>query len=597
MQRFIDYKSFADIVMDKGLDHEELARRLRVLDEDKIESFCNYRPPKKIPITFNSSTQGSTTDESSEDDVFHSSPSTPTSSRNDCEDHSPRQGSSPSPEPGMAVDETNKSRSRHEGGERGRSESSGSDRGSTTGNNCSRSGGSTGSSSGNTTTTAITATTTTTSSSSSGSGSSKYLPLSPLHLAAYEGNEIATALLLSASADPHLRAIVKGFEFSDLTPMEIALQRGHYQVAHMIEAHVRRMHTDNKDDGDVKMAVNDDVRLTLESQMDIDAFVNRGPKDLGIGSEDGYKKPSEDRIVVMPLEIDDMILYAIFDGHNGKHMSEAVSICLPHKIKSAMQELFKQVPVDAITPSVLVEMLDRCFVLLDDEIIQQAQRNFMLRTGGTTAVVVLETRTHLICANVGDSPAAVFDATTGQILVMTEDHVPANAKEIKRVLAKGGTVVPNPEYGDLRMRSPSKRSTVSVTRAFGQYEFKAGLHPDEYVLMAKPQCYIWSKVELMSQSEDPANSKLFFALYSDSFTEAVVDSFNVGALPHGSRAPQVIANVVPHHNVVAHISVNLRNADFHCSVVAQTMAQQQALRFHIGGSFCGDNTSLLLVKL
>lgn len=572
MQRFIEYQSLADTVRDKGLDHVELVRRLQRLHEGKQDVrdvLVNYQPPKKIPITFSSSSHsstGSTTDESSEDDVFHSSPSTPTSSHNT---DSPRHGgTSPFPESGMALE-----------GERNRS-SSGASLNSAVGG-------------------------------SSSSSSSKYLPLSPLHLAAYEGNEMATALLLKASADPHLKASVKGFEFSDLTPMEIALQRGNYLVAHMIGDHVRRESKDHQQQGGdacreedatvaaatVTMTMNDEDRLALESQMDLDAFVLRGPADLGIGSEDGYKKPSEDRIVVMPLDVDDMVLYAIFDGHNGKHMSEAVSICLPHKIKLAMQELYKQVPVDAITPAVLVEMLDRCFVLLDDEIIQQAQRNFMLRTGGTTAVLVLETKTHLLCANVGDSPAVVFDATTGQILAVTEDHVPANAREMKRVLAKGGTVVPNPDYGDLRMRSPSKRSTVSVTRAFGQFEFKAGLNPDDYVLTAKPQCYIWNKVELVGLTAEPSRAKLFFALYSDSFTEAVVDSFNAGTLPQGTRPPQVIANVVPHHLVVAHISNNLRNSAFHCSLVAQTMAAAQVARFFIGGSYCGDNTSLILVRV
>jgi serine/threonine protein phosphatase PrpC len=37
----------------------------------------------------------------------------------------------------------------------------------------------------------------------------------------------------------------------------------------------------------------------------------------------------------------------------------------------------------------------------------QAGRNFMLRVGGTTAVVALETSTHYIVANLGDSPACI----------------------------------------------------------------------------------------------------------------------------------------------------------------------------------------------
>jgi len=255
--------------------------------------------------------------------------------------------------------------------------------------------------------------------------------------------------------------------------------------------------------------------------------------------------------------------------------------------------------------------MERCFVALDREVVLQAERNFLLRSGGTTAVVALETATHIVVANVGDSPACVFDAESGLVLARTDDHCPQNPSELRRVLDRGGIVLSHPEYGDYRMCSPTRRSTVSVTRALGQYEFKAGLALDDYTVTSRPQCYVWSKADLAAaaaaavktasasaSSSAPAPApRLFLSLYSDSFTEAVTDSLTAPIDPASGRRPQVIANIVPHDLVAQRLALALRRHAWHASRAAAALAREQVELFKINGTYCGDNTSLVLVAL
>jgi len=431
------------------------------------------------------------------------------------------------------------------------------------------------------------------------------LPLSALQLCAYQGSGVASKLLLTMhKADPRQRVTARGYEFYGMTASEIALQRGHFAVAHLIQSFMRRpageseSQSDSDDDGD-----DDDEQALREEQREGVSIVRpetfKDRATLGVGSADGYKKPTEDRVVVCPMGVGNMTLFCIFDGHNGHHIAETAAANLPVRVRLALTELHARLPADKISPAVLAEVLERCIMGLDQELILQASRNFILRAGGSTAVVALDTPTHVVCASLGDSPAAIFDAVTGRLLAVTRDHTPQDPDELQRVLQRGGATMPNPEYGDVRMRSPSGRSTVSVTRALGQYEFKAGLHPSQYTVTSKPECYCWNKAELKMRCDDPQASRLFLSLYSDSFTEAVVDS---NLPPPANAAPndrprQIIANTVPHEAVVGHMALCLRNENYHASRTARYLAEKQVAKFLINDYYCGDNTSLLLVSL
>ena len=84
---------------------------------------------------------------------------------------------------------------------------------------------------------------------------------------------------------------------------------------------------------------------------------------------------------------------------------------------------------------------------------------------GSTAIAVVVTPTHVICANCGDSRSvmvrgggAAGDAATEE---MSYDHKPYNPDEMRRIQAAGGTVTMRRVNGDL-----------AVSRALGDFVYK-----------------------------------------------------------------------------------------------------------------------------
>ena len=78
---------------------------------------------------------------------------------------------------------------------------------------------------------------------------------------------------------------------------------------------------------------------------------------------------------------------------------------------------------------------------------------------GTTATVLLVTRTQLICANAGDSRTVL--ARGGRAKDMSEDHKPENPQELARINASGGFV------DDGRVNG-----MLALSRALGDFEYK-----------------------------------------------------------------------------------------------------------------------------
>ena len=78
---------------------------------------------------------------------------------------------------------------------------------------------------------------------------------------------------------------------------------------------------------------------------------------------------------------------------------------------------------------------------------------------GTTATVVLITRTQMICANAGDSRTVLSKG--GRAKDMSEDHKPENPGELRRIQAAGGFV----EDGRVN-------GMLALSRALGDFEYK-----------------------------------------------------------------------------------------------------------------------------
>lgn len=220
-----------------------------------------------------------------------------------------------------------------------------------------------------------------------------------------------------------------------------------------------------------------------------------------------------------------------------------------------------------------------------------------------------------------------------------------------------------PDTLDLRLISD--RSSIGVTRAFGQVIFKQNEERDEHVVCATPQLYIWSREELVQEveaatprttpsecatneatagakdccddndndgdvndddygndkddsrsdtdsdtepvmrthfdevkeSSPPPTPRLFLALYSDSFTEALCDLPGSEKDETTHRPRQVIKNCLSNETVLVLFSEVLRSNKFNCSVSAEMLAAKQAKKFLFNGKYYGDNTSLILVDL
>ena len=413
---------------------------------------------------------------------------------------------------------------------------------------------------------------------------------------------------------------------------------------------------------------------------------------FGVASADGYKCPTEDRIVITPIS-DNVMMYCVFDGHGGKHYSELLSKQLPElilqKVKSAVADDSESATAASLPAESLSAILKQSFVDLDNTLVKQAERNFMLRVGGTTAVVSIVSPTHVVAANVGDSPCIIFDTKTGTVLRQTDDHNLQNRSELERVVERGGIVVEGVNDGEIKVKKTNNNGQVAVTRAFGQSQFKVGVEPTEHIVSAEPQLYIWERkaVEVESERTPPrdraesfssvgsythdsfgensfnansssspdvsgnesgrsdsmrvtrkrstscvneeelpritqtANKKprgatssnesappsIVMSVFSDSFSEAIVDN-NKGAVDSYGRVVQIIKNTLNNAYIANFFGTVIKengnskskgsSSNSNCmQSAADVIVRRQSNKFLFDGNYHGDNTSIILVDL
>jgi protein phosphatase 1B len=131
------------------------------------------------------------------------------------------------------------------------------------------------------------------------------------------------------------------------------------------------------------------------------------------------------------------------------------------------------------TPEALGAALKAGFFVLDAEIREQSRKVTGLQHSGTTAVVVVLTPRHIICANCGDSRAVLCRAAAP--VALSEDHKPVLRGEARRIRKAGGTVSMKRVNGDL-----------AVSRALGDFVYKkrADLEASEQQVSPEPDITI-----------------------------------------------------------------------------------------------------------
>jgi len=255
-----------------------------------------------------------------------------------------------------------------------------------------------------------------------------------------------------------------------------------------------------------------------------------------------YKSPTEDRIS-KPIISDEITILGMFDGHGGSTVSEVVHKILPRRIKLRIgksQDILK-----------IQEILVEEFIRLDSEIIYDFT--------GSTATIAVITKTHVIVANIGDSPALIFKPD-GTLLYSTNNHNCENNSEYERIKKAGGRC-------SIVQGKPRLDSGLSVTRAFGDH-----FH-NKQIVIAKPEVYAW-----------PRESKTYLCLCSDSFFEAYYKFEEWG------QTFKTIGNINSAIDVAKEITDTLKKNDFDVekSVKAAVRNRVASLEYE------GDNCSLLL---
>jgi serine/threonine protein phosphatase PrpC len=267
------------------------------------------------------------------------------------------------------------------------------------------------------------------------------------------------------------------------------------------------------------------------------------PVLLGYHQLPAYKTPTEDRISE-PLLTDQNLICAVFDGHGGSEIVEKIYNELPKRIKQAIGP-FKE-------PQKIAEIMVAEFEKLDLELEHTKS--------GSTATVAVILEKHIVIANVGDSPAILFNKK-GEILGETMNHDCNNISEANRVKKAGGYCIPD-LAGIKRLRSG-----LAVTRSFGDF-----IH-NKNIVIATPQTYIWSR-----------EPDAILALMSDSFTEEIVTDY---------LGRESIRPILKSTDIVKELLTSLDHANFNVEIAAKKAVEDRVKYLDMQG----DNTSLLFAYL
>jgi serine/threonine protein phosphatase PrpC len=191
--------------------------------------------------------------------------------------------------------------------------------------------------------------------------------------------------------------------------------------------------------------------------------------------------------------LNDHSLFCVFDGHGGNFTSKFLEqvLCDTLSKRSELIEYAKLPPTGKCSRSdvngihLLKKAIIKSFSEIDCTLLpQQRQKNRLLmdnmhhtmngtenaddivtffsnyERSGSTAIVVVLTPTHIVCANVGDSRAILRRSSSASV-PLSFDHKPCNTPERLRIERAGGSIKGKRIDGDL-----------AVSRAFGDFVHK-----------------------------------------------------------------------------------------------------------------------------
>ena len=284
----------------------------------------------------------------------------------------------------------------------------------------------------------------------------------------------------------------------------------------------------------------------------------------GIGTVDGRGRPSEDRSFIKELP-GGITIAGVLDGHSGLSTVTFTLNVLPTALAEMLQRLN---PEDE---AAVRSGIHSVFIEHDKKLARQGA--LFYRDSGSTCTVVIITPKKIYMAYVGDSPACVFNPSTGQIYGSIEKHDPSSNTERTRIYRNGGNVTTDP--GD----APRVNGCLMVSRAFGDFsmKFKNGNKPTDQEMAAN-----WATDFCVVADPDivviPRPASGLVAIFSDGFVET----------PEGDHYKSYPENV-------KEIMAAYGGPDS-LEVCAKTCIKKQVASFE-QETYTGDDITLILINL
>ncbi|GIY03862.1 protein phosphatase 1L [Caerostris extrusa] len=183
----------------------------------------------------------------------------------------------------------------------------------------------------------------------------------------------------------------------------------------------------------------------------------------------GRRPKMEDRFSVIKDKESGISLYGIFDGHGGEFAAEFVKRNLFKELLKKLITAVKESKEENLTKE-FVRLLTKEILEVDLELLVKVKAS--KNVAGTTALVAIVYKNHLIVANVGDSRGVICDSK-GNTIPLSFDHKPDQLKERRRIRDAGGFIAYN---GVWRVAG-----ILATSRALGDFPLK-----DRNLVIARP---------------------------------------------------------------------------------------------------------------
>ena len=195
--------------------------------------------------------------------------------------------------------------------------------------------------------------------------------------------------------------------------------------------------------------------------------------NCGVSAMQGRRDGMEDAHIINEEVGHGAYVFAVFDGHGG---SAAAEFAGAH-FASTLREQPAWISFGtSLAPNDATEALRETFFKLDEMMRLEKDDNgdMEMVSCGCTAVVVLLTPSHIVCANAGDSRCIM---QADELYALSDDHKPGKDVEFNRIQAGGGFVLMGRVNGIL-----------AVSRSLGDFYFKVNpdLEPPGQLVTAEP---------------------------------------------------------------------------------------------------------------